>query len=138
MYPGTALKRFWRSGQRRVPPGNLSARSIQFGIAVAPSLPQELQRMRTEGWHRGIVRPGIHIDRVLVLAALAGHEQAATDALPAHAAERHRANWFVVPSHGRSKNGHGKFHKGTFVALSGSRLRAPQKAPKPHMTAAPG
>jgi hypothetical protein len=29
-----------------MPPGNLSARSIQFGIAVAPSFPQELQRMR--------------------------------------------------------------------------------------------
>jgi hypothetical protein len=31
---------------RRAPPGNLSARSLQFGLAVAPSLPHLLQRMR--------------------------------------------------------------------------------------------
>jgi hypothetical protein len=33
-------------GHRRDPPGNLSARSIQLGRAVAPSLAQELHRIR--------------------------------------------------------------------------------------------
>jgi hypothetical protein len=36
--------------------------------------------------------------RALVTAVLAGDEQAA-DAVLAHAAERHRADWFVIPSH---------------------------------------
>src|SRR5258708_33893392 len=35
-----------RVSHRRVPLGNLSARSTQSGIAVAPSLPHLLQRMR--------------------------------------------------------------------------------------------
>jgi hypothetical protein len=38
--------RLRRERHRRAPPGNLSAHSIQFGTAVAPSLPQRLQRMR--------------------------------------------------------------------------------------------
>jgi hypothetical protein len=44
----------------REPPGNLSARSTQFGIAVAPSLPQRLQRTRggrTALWRRQASRP---------------------------------------------------------------------------------
>jgi hypothetical protein len=44
----------------------------------------------------GVIRPIVHIDRSLVAAVLARHEQA-TDAAPAHVAERHRSNWFVVP-----------------------------------------
>jgi hypothetical protein len=78
-----------RRHHRRAPPGNLSARSIQFGTPVAPSLPEHLQRMRcgAEGWHRGLVRPVVHAHRALMAAVLAGHEQA-TDAVPAHAAER--------------------------------------------------
>jgi hypothetical protein len=51
-----------------------------------------------EGWHRGIVRPVIHLDRALVPAVLAGHEQA-PDAVTAYAAERHRADWFLIPRH---------------------------------------
>jgi hypothetical protein len=46
------------------------------------------------------IRPVIHIDRPLMAAVLAGHEQA-TDAMPAHAAERHWADWFVVLGHAR-------------------------------------
>jgi acetylornithine deacetylase/succinyl-diaminopimelate desuccinylase-like protein len=49
----------------------------------------------------------IHTDRALVAAVLAGHEQA-TDTVPAHAAERHRADWFVIPGHaGIANNKHG-------------------------------
>jgi hypothetical protein len=67
---------------RLAAPDNLSACSIQFGTAVAPGLPQRLQRMRGP----------------LVAAMLAGHEQP-SDAVPAHAAERHWTDWFVVPGH---------------------------------------
>jgi hypothetical protein len=42
----TALSSKARHHHRRPLPGNLSARSIQLGTAVAPSLPQRLQRMR--------------------------------------------------------------------------------------------
>jgi hypothetical protein len=35
-----------RTRHCRAPPSNLSARSLQFGIAVAPSLPHRLHRMR--------------------------------------------------------------------------------------------
>jgi hypothetical protein len=37
-----------------------------------------------------------------VAAVLAGREQA-TYAVPPHVAERHRADWFVVPGHAASK-----------------------------------
>jgi hypothetical protein len=43
----------------------------------------------------------IHIDRALVAAVLARYEQPA-DAVPAHAAERHGTDWFVILGHGPS------------------------------------
>jgi hypothetical protein len=43
----------------------------------------------------------VHVHRTLVAAVLAGHEQP-TDPMLAHAAERHRADRFVVPSHATS------------------------------------
>ena len=53
---------------------------------------------RAEGWHRGVVRPAVHTDRALVAALPAGNEQA-PDAMPAHAAERHGTDWFIIPGH---------------------------------------
>jgi precorrin-6B methylase 1 len=45
-----------------------------------------------------VTMPVVHIDRALVAAVLASHEQA-TDAMSAHAAKRHRADRFVVTGH---------------------------------------
>jgi hypothetical protein len=72
--------------------GPLGRASDRTKLAAAAATPA-----RTEGWYRGIVWP-VDIDRALVTAVLAGDEQAA-DAVLAHAAERHRADWFVIPSH---------------------------------------
>jgi hypothetical protein len=73
-----AQERAARQHHRRAPPGNLSARSIQFGTAVAPSLPQRLQRMR--GPKDGTVASSA--DRTLVATVLACHEQATERSIP--------------------------------------------------------
>ena len=86
---------------------NLSARSIQFGIAVAPSLPQRLQRVRgAEGRHRGVVGPIIHIDRALVAAV--------------HIAKRNGTDWFVIPGHADKL---GTYRQWNQVTVIGSRKR---------------
>jgi hypothetical protein len=46
----------------------------------------------------GVIRPIVHIDRSLVAAVLARHEQA-TDAAPAHAAKRHWTDWSLILGH---------------------------------------
>ena len=57
--------------------GSLSRRSIQFRIAVAPRLPHRLQYgTRAERRHRNVIRPCIDINRCLVAAVPATHEQA--------------------------------------------------------------
>jgi hypothetical protein len=55
-----------------------------------------------------------------VAAMLAGHEQP-SDAVPAHAAERHRTDWFVTPGHAGGEWNQVTvigFLEGTFVAPS--------------------
>jgi hypothetical protein len=80
-----------RDNHRRVPPGKLSARSIQLGTAVAPNLPRLLHRMRAQkdGTGASSRQPSIVTARSWPPAA--SHEQA-TDALPVHAAEHRRAD----------------------------------------------
>jgi hypothetical protein len=88
-----------RQHHRREPPGNLSACSIQLGTAVAPGLPQRLQRIRgpKDGTAASSGQSSILTARSWPQ-SLAGHEQA-TEPVPAHAAERHRADWFLIPGH---------------------------------------
>jgi hypothetical protein len=105
--------------------GNLSARLIHLGPAVAPSLALRLQRMRGPNVARGIVGPIVHVDRALVTAVLAGCEQA-TDAMrrmlpnvigpigSSSLAHRERNQLTVIGSSG-----------GTNVAPSGLRLGSP-------------
>jgi hypothetical protein len=47
-----------------------------------------------EGWHRGVIRPIIHVDRALVAAALAGHEEPIRCC---GACCRASSGWFAIP-----------------------------------------
>jgi hypothetical protein len=112
-----------RQHHRRESPGNLSARSIQLGTAVAPSLPQELHRIRGPKDGTAASSGQSSMLTALVTAVLAGHEQA-TDAMPAHGAKRHGADGsssLAMPtSSDRERNQGGQIgsRKGTNVALS--------------------
>ena len=57
----------------------MSARSFQLGIALAPSLPHFVHRIRgAEGRHRHIVRPTIDVDLGVVPAGAAGESSPRT------------------------------------------------------------
>lgn len=92
---------------------------------TAKRRPQPSRKLATAAQARaegcGVTGPVVHIDRTLVAAVLARHEQA-TNAVPAHAAECHRADWFVVPGQTfQAKNTQGNEGK---TRLGSSRARA--------------
>jgi hypothetical protein len=51
-----------------------------------------------EGWHRGVVRPIVRVHGALV-ATLWRKALTSRAAMPVHLAERHRADWVVIPGY---------------------------------------